>query len=215
IGIGSNFFAELAALIGPDPDTSDAMTLLLGALSLMGLGIFGPGIASGLVSGAPQLGAGAAVGTAAGAAIMAGGAGLIGARAAMAAASGGMKAIRAGTAMGSAASTSYRLGQATSGNSTVAAGLGGIASTAGGAAAQGARDGLARRSSIPRQRRKRPRFCHARIGRCERHILHCDRRLPCASLGTAPAQRTECPTPPPHGDADRARRRPAGQRRQS
>src|SRR3546814_4454560 len=65
------------------------MTLLLGALSLMGLGIFGPGIASGLVSGAPQLGAGAAVGTAAGAAIMAGGAGLIGARAAMAAGSGG------------------------------------------------------------------------------------------------------------------------------
>lgn len=139
IGIGSNFFAELAALIGPDPDTSDAMTLLLGALSLMGLGIFGPGIASGLVSGAPQLGAGAAVGTAAGAAIMAGGAGLIGARAAMAAGSGGMKAIRAGTAMGSAASTSYRLGQATSGKSTVAAGLGGVASTAGGVAAQGAR----------------------------------------------------------------------------
>ncbi|MCP1469581.1 type IV secretion system protein TrbL [Sphingobium sp. OAS761] len=148
IGIGSNFFAELAALIGPDPDTSDAMTLLLGALSLMGLGIFGPGIASGLVSGAPQLGAGAAVGTAAGAAIMAGGAGLIGARAAMAAGSGGMKAIRAGTAMGSAASTSYRLGQATSGNSTVAAGLGGIASTAGGAAAQGAR-AMASRVAAP------------------------------------------------------------------
>ncbi len=37
--------------------------LTCGALSLMGLSIFGPGIATGLVSGAPQLGAGAAVGT--------------------------------------------------------------------------------------------------------------------------------------------------------
>ena len=35
----------------------------LAALSLVGLGIFGPGIASGLVSGGPQLGAGAAIGT--------------------------------------------------------------------------------------------------------------------------------------------------------
>ena len=39
------------------------MTLVLAALSLLGLGIFGPGIANGLVSGGPQLGAGAAVGT--------------------------------------------------------------------------------------------------------------------------------------------------------
>ena len=39
------------------------MALVLAALSLLGLGIFGPGIANGLVSGGPQLGAGAAVGT--------------------------------------------------------------------------------------------------------------------------------------------------------
>ncbi len=37
---------------------------MLASLSLFGLGIFGPGIATGLVSGAPQLGAGAALGTA-------------------------------------------------------------------------------------------------------------------------------------------------------
>jgi type IV secretory pathway TrbF-like protein len=37
---------------------------VLAALSLLGLGIFGPGIATGLTAGAPQLGAGAAVGTA-------------------------------------------------------------------------------------------------------------------------------------------------------
>jgi type IV secretion system protein TrbL len=41
----------------------DAMAIVLAALSLLGLGIFGPGIANGLVSGGPQLGAGAAVGT--------------------------------------------------------------------------------------------------------------------------------------------------------
>src|SRR3546814_4214385 len=78
IGIGSNFFAELAPLIGPDPDTADALTLLLGALSLMGPGTFGPGIAPGLGSGAPQLGPGPPVGTAARAAGLAGGAGRTG-----------------------------------------------------------------------------------------------------------------------------------------
>jgi type IV secretion system protein TrbL len=49
---------------------------------------------------------------------------------------GGM-AIRAGTAMGSAASTAYRLGQETSGSTSVGAGLGGIATVASGAASQG------------------------------------------------------------------------------
>ena len=39
------------------------MTLVLAALSLLGLGIFGPGVANGIVSGGPQLGAGAVVGT--------------------------------------------------------------------------------------------------------------------------------------------------------
>ena len=39
------------------------MSLVLASLTLLGLGIFGPSIAAGLVTGAPQLGAGAAVGT--------------------------------------------------------------------------------------------------------------------------------------------------------
>jgi len=139
IGIGTNLFSEITAIVGEHPGISEALTLLMGALTLFGLGIFGPGIAAGLVSGAPQLGAGAAVGTVAGAAIMTGGVGLLGARGAMAAGSGGMGAIRAGTAMGSAAQASYRLGQETSGRATVGAGLGGMASAAGGAAMQGAR----------------------------------------------------------------------------
>ena len=139
IGIGTNLFGELTALIGSEPEIADALSLLMGALTLFGLGIFGPGIASGLVSGAPQLGAGAAVGTVAGAALATGGTAMLGARGAIAAGRGGMGAIKAGTAMGSAAQASYRLGQETSGRATVGAGLGGMASAAGGAAMQGAR----------------------------------------------------------------------------
>lgn len=136
VGIGTNFFDSFIAAGAGTPDTASAMTLVLGALTLLGLGIFGPGVATGLVSGAPQLGAGAAVGTMAGAAIMGAGGAALGARALGVAASGGMAAMRAGTAMGSAAQASYQLGQATSGNSSVGAGLGGVASAAGGAAMQ-------------------------------------------------------------------------------
>lgn len=146
VGIGSSFFGEfIGALRGREPDIGQAMSLVLAALSLFGLGIFGPGIASGLVSGAPQLGAGAAIGTvgaATGAALLAGGATIGGARLAGAVGSGGMAAMRAGTAMGSATSTAYQLGEATSGATGaagVAAGLGGVARASAGAVAQGAR----------------------------------------------------------------------------
>lgn len=144
VGIGTNLFDELTALVGSEPDIAEALSLLMGALTLFGLGIFGPGIAAGLVSGAPQLGAGAAVGTVAGAAIMSGGAAMLGARGAMMAGRGGMGAIRAGTAMGSAASSAYRLGQETAGSASIGAGLGGLATAAGGAASQGARAAASR-----------------------------------------------------------------------
>ncbi|TIW83677.1 MAG: P-type conjugative transfer protein TrbL, partial [Mesorhizobium sp.] len=84
VGIGSTLFGEFAsALQGKEPDLAGAMSQVLGALALLGLGIFGPGIASGLVSGAPQLGAGAALGTtaaAAGVSLVAGGTAFAGAR---------------------------------------------------------------------------------------------------------------------------------------
>ena len=52
VGIGSNFFAEFTnALHAQEPDIGQAMSLVLASLSLFGLGIFGPAIASGLVSG--------------------------------------------------------------------------------------------------------------------------------------------------------------------
>lgn len=147
IGIGTNLFGELTALVGSEPEIAEALSLLMGALTLFGLGIFGPGIASGLVSGAPQLGAGAAVGTVAGAALATGGAAMLSARGAMAAGRGGMGAIKAGTAMGSAAQVSYRLGQETSGSASIGAGLGGMATAAGGAASQGLKAAASRIAS--------------------------------------------------------------------
>ncbi|WP_284109246.1 P-type conjugative transfer protein TrbL [Acinetobacter pittii] len=77
IGIGSTLFSQFTAGFGgATPTIDDAMAIVLAALSLLGLGIFGPGIANGIVSGGPQLGAGVAVGTglAAGGMVLAGGA---------------------------------------------------------------------------------------------------------------------------------------------
>src|SRR6266545_3507882 len=64
VGIGSTLFSQFT-LSAPNPPTiDDALSLVLASVALLGLSIFGPGIAAGLGSGAPQLGAGAAVGTA-------------------------------------------------------------------------------------------------------------------------------------------------------
>jgi len=76
VGVGSTLFAQFTqSAPGVQPNVDDAMALVLAALSLLGLGIFGPGVANGIVSGGPQLGAGAVVGTGltAGGAILAGG----------------------------------------------------------------------------------------------------------------------------------------------
>ena len=137
IGIGSGFFIDFTeALAGAEPDIGQAMSLVLASIAVLGLGIFGPSIASGLVAGAPQLGAGAAIGTAA---AVAGGA-MLGGGAASGAArmlgGGGMAAIRAGSSMGSAASTAYRLGQETSGSATLGAGLSGVGTAAAGTVRQ-------------------------------------------------------------------------------
>src|SRR6201746_1261604 len=96
VGIGSTLFSEFTAGFGgAAPTIDDAMSMVLAALSLLGLGIFGPGIANGIVSGGPQLGAGAAIGTggAAGGVVAAGVAGA------------GLAAGAAGGALASAART--------------------------------------------------------------------------------------------------------------
>jgi len=67
VGIGSTLFAQFTAGFGGNQPTIDnAMALVLGALSLLGLGIFGPGIANGIVSGGPQLGAAGGTGVSGG-----------------------------------------------------------------------------------------------------------------------------------------------------
>ena len=64
IGIGSTIFRDFVIDFGgAQPTIEQVVSLALAALTLLGLAIFGPGIASGLISGGPQLGAGAAVAT--------------------------------------------------------------------------------------------------------------------------------------------------------
>ncbi|MCF3947381.1 P-type conjugative transfer protein TrbL [Acidiphilium iwatense] len=131
VGIGSTLFSQFTAASGTSPSIDDAMAIVLAALSLLGLGIFGPGIANGLVSGGPQLGAGAAVGVG----LAAGGTVAAGAAAVGAAASGGAAlaggaaaAARGGASLAGGVSTAYSLGAAgQSGAAGVASGLGGVA----------------------------------------------------------------------------------------
>lgn len=157
VGIGTGLFSLFTTSYGANqPTIEQALSVVLAALAMLGLSIFGPGIATGLVSGAPQLGAGAAVGTGlavgaaaigAGAAVASGGAALAGAGRATAA------AARGGAHMAGAASTAYSLGAAgKSGMTGVASGLSGVGKAAGEAAmspakqaAKGATDSLKER----------------------------------------------------------------------
>jgi type IV secretion system protein TrbL len=110
IGIGSTIFGQFAGALHNPPTISDALTLILAALSLLGLTIFGPGIANGLIAGGPQLGAGAAVGTGLAAASL-GAAGTLAAVGGARAASGGAaSASRAGAFAAGSARQAYRSG---------------------------------------------------------------------------------------------------------
>jgi type IV secretion system protein TrbL len=91
VGIGTTLFSQFTQGFGANqPTLDDAMALVLAALALLGLGIFGPGIATSLTAGAPQLGAGAAVGTALAAAGL-GAAGAMGLRAGTSAVGGAVR----------------------------------------------------------------------------------------------------------------------------
>lgn len=110
VGIGSTLFGEfIQDFGGQEPSLEEVLSLALASLCLLGLGIFGPDIANGLVSGAPQLGAGAAVGTG----LAAGGlaaAGAMGARAPIGAGVGGARGAVA-------AARGFRSGPSGSGDS--------------------------------------------------------------------------------------------------
>jgi type IV secretion system protein TrbL len=63
VGVGSTLFSQFTTgFAGVEPTVDDALTVVLASLALLGLGIYGPGVANGIVSGGPQLGAGAAIG---------------------------------------------------------------------------------------------------------------------------------------------------------
>ncbi|WP_370632863.1 type IV secretion system protein [Hasllibacter sp. MH4015] len=106
VGIGSTIFADFTSGFAGEPTIEDAMSVVLGALALLALGIFGPGIANGIVSGGPQLGAGTAVGTA----VAAGGLALGGAAAGHMALGAAGAGVRGASATAGGASTAYQLG---------------------------------------------------------------------------------------------------------
>ena len=152
VGIGSGLFAEFQ--VHPDePSIDHALVVMLASLALLALGIFGPGIATGLVSGAPQLGAGAMAGAAVGAvgtgvaigaaATGVGGAVMAGARMAPAAAKLAGSGARAATSAASSAKSAFQAGSAAAGGGAkgAAAGLGNVAKTGAQAAGRRAASG--------------------------------------------------------------------------
>lgn len=141
VGIGSTLFSQFTSgVAGNQPTIEDAMAMVLAALSLLGLGIFGPGIANGIVSGGPQLGAGAAIGTglAAGGVVAAGAAGATMAAGAAGGALAG--AARGGASVAAGASAAYRAGGIAGLAQSGASGIAGSLRRTAGAAASNAAD---------------------------------------------------------------------------
>ena len=121
VGIGTGLFGQFTVPAGQTLTINNALATMLASLALLGLGMYGPGIATGLVSGAPQLGAGAATG-----AMLAGGG----------------VAVAAGAAAVGAGVGGYRLargiGSAVRSQGTRMSGEGGAQAGSGGGAAPGA-----------------------------------------------------------------------------
>lgn len=163
VGIGSGLFVQFQ--VHPaEPNIDHALVIMLASLTLLALGIFGPGIATGLVSGAPQLGAGAMAGAAVGAAGTAvavgaaatgvGGAVMAGARMAPAAAKLAGSGARAAASTASSARSAFQAGSSAAGGGAKdsMAGLGNVAK----AGAQSAGRAAASRASAAGQRMAAP-----------------------------------------------------------
>ncbi len=144
VGIGTGLFAEFQ-VTPSEPSVDHALVVMLASLAMLALGIFGPGIATGLVSGAPQLGAGAMAGAAMGAAGTAvavgaaatgvGSAVVAGARMAPTAAKMAASGARAAASTAGSARSAYQAGSA-------AAGVGNVAKTGAQAVGQKAAAGM-------------------------------------------------------------------------
>ena len=153
VGIGTGLFAEFQ-VTPSEPSIDHALVVMLASLAMLALGIFGPGIATGLVSGAPQLGAGAMAGAAMGAAGTAiavgaaatgvGSAVVAGARMAPAAAKMAGSGARAAASTASSARSAYQAGSAAAGGGLkgAAAGVGNVAKTGAQAVGQKAAAGM-------------------------------------------------------------------------
>lgn len=153
VGIGTGLFAEFQ-VTPSEPSVDHALVVMLASLAMLALGIFGPGIATGLVSGAPQLGAGAMAGAAMGAAGTAvaigaaatgvGSAVVAGARMAPAAAKMAGNGARAAASTASSARSAYQAGSAAAGGGLkgAAAGVGNVAKTGAQAVGQKAAAGM-------------------------------------------------------------------------
>lgn len=131
VGIGKTLFDNFTnGFGGATPSIDQCLTFILAALCLLGLSIFGPKIADGLVSGGPQMGAGSAAAT--GMMVGMGGAAAVGLAAtgvgAVASATG--TAARGLSAAAGGARLGYALGSAgETGGKAVLAGLGNAART--------------------------------------------------------------------------------------
>ena len=146
VGIGSGLFSEFNIPAGSEPSIDRALVIMLASLSMLALGIFGPGIATGLVSGGPQLGAGAMAGAAIGAAGTAVAVGAAATGVGSAVAAGARMAPAAARSMASTASSAksaYQAGSASAGGGLkgAAAGVGNVAKTGAQAAGQRVADG--------------------------------------------------------------------------
>ena len=146
VGIGSGLFSEFNIPAGAEPSIDRALVIMLASLSMLALGIFGPGIATGLVSGGPQLGAGAMAGAAIGAAGTAVAVGAAATGVGSAVAAGARMAPAAARSVASTASSArsaYQAGSASAGGGLkgAAAGVGNVAKTGAQAAGQKVADG--------------------------------------------------------------------------
>ncbi|NJA89417.1 P-type conjugative transfer protein TrbL [Rhodocyclus tenuis] len=153
VGIGTGLFSEFQVTPN-EPSVDHALVVMLASLAMLALGIFGPGIATGLVSGAPQLGAGAMAGAAMGAAGTAvaigaaatgvGSAVVAGARMAPAAAKMAASGARAAASTAGSARSAYQAGSAAAGGGLkgAAAGVGNVAKTGAQAVGQKAAAGM-------------------------------------------------------------------------
>ena len=152
VGIGSGLFAEFQ--VHPaEPSIDHAVVIMLASLTLLALSIFGPGIATGLVSGGPQLGAGAMAGAALGAggtavavgaaATGVGSAVAAGARMAPAAAKMVGSGARTMASTASSARSAYQAGSASAGGGLkgAAGGVGNVTKTGAQAAGQKVAEG--------------------------------------------------------------------------